>query len=123
MLLRFARRTMMIQLLLWVAIVLGSMYVATAIVFGSAWLEAAKQCSQSAMHFHSGEAYAQQFASLALFAFGAIFALSFLTFVFGAYRELKKNKNKRIPHLSFAETMVHLSMLVGGLGLILGILS
>ncbi|MEZ4488885.1 MAG: hypothetical protein R3F51_14965 [Cyanobacteriota/Melainabacteria group bacterium] len=114
---------MKIQLVLWVAIVLGSIYVAGAIILGSAWLEAAILCSQSAIHSQFGEANAQRIYFLSLLAIAAIVATAFAALIFGAHRELKKKNNIRIPRLSFAETMVHLSLLVGAMGLILGVLS
>ena len=123
MLLRLAERTMKIQLVLWVAIVLGSIYVAGAIILGSAWLEAAILCSQSAIHSLFSDANAQRITFLSLLAIAAIVATAFAALVFGAHRELKKKNNIRIPRLSFAETMVHLSLLVGAMGLILGVLS
>lgn len=109
LLLRIASRTLKIQLLLWVVLALGS-----------AWLAAAVMCWKTAMEALFEDASAPRFAYLPLFAFGAIVVPTFLILEFGSRKALMKKW--RFPRVSFAEIMLHLSLLVGGLGFILGVL-
>ena len=109
MLLKFAGRTMKIQLVLWAVIALGA-----------AWITAVAICLTTCVSALFAKVTDQQFSCLPIYAFGAIVLPTFLLLELAAYKA--PVDKLRPPRLSYAEILVHLSLLVGGLGFWSGVL-
>lgn len=109
MLLKFAGRTLKIQLVIWAVLALCA-----------AWIAAVLLCLTKTLEALFALVSSQQFSWLPLIAFGAIiFSTSFVL----EYAALITPPGKcRLPKMSYAEIMVHTMMLLGGLGFCVGVL-